>query len=148
MTLREAYQQFHFTHPDAKIGKSKFASLRPPNVLLCDDTPLNVCVCVVHYNFIHMLKVLSPYLESYHNHWIEQYVVCHPPSSQCYFNECNNCKNAASLDHLGNVLDETIVTFSQWLKQHNIIFKREQFVKVKVSQPIFTLLMVSLKRFK
>jgi hypothetical protein len=44
MTLKEAYQEFLISAPGMKIGKSKFATLRPSNVLLQADTPHNVCV--------------------------------------------------------------------------------------------------------
>jgi hypothetical protein len=56
MTLKEAHKQFKHDFPGMTIGKSKFAQLRPPHIDLERDTPHNVCVCAVHYNFLRYLK--------------------------------------------------------------------------------------------
>ena len=37
MNVSEAYQLFKQDHPSIKVGKSKFASLRPKHVCICSD---------------------------------------------------------------------------------------------------------------
>ena len=48
-TINEAYCLFKEENPDTGIGRSKFAELRPANVLVQGDTPRNVCAS--HFNF-------------------------------------------------------------------------------------------------
>jgi hypothetical protein len=59
MTVQEVFCQFKVEFPTVNIGKSKFASLRPQHVMLCHETPHNVCVCAVHFNFISVINTLS-----------------------------------------------------------------------------------------
>jgi hypothetical protein len=54
--MRDVHKQFKHDFPGMTIGKSKFAQLRPPHIDLERDTPHNVCVCAVHYNFLRYLK--------------------------------------------------------------------------------------------
>ena len=50
-TVMEAFKQFKTENPEMKIGKSKFASLRPRHVLPVSDKDHNVCCCTYHENF-------------------------------------------------------------------------------------------------
>ena len=50
LTIGEAYQEFKLVHPHMKIGKSKFAEMRPSHVCLRADTPANICLCSYHEN--------------------------------------------------------------------------------------------------
>ena len=43
MSIKECYETFKEFNPDVKIGVSKFAEIRPPNVLYSSETPSNVC---------------------------------------------------------------------------------------------------------
>ena len=45
MNVSEAYALFREEHPEESIGKSKFASLRPPHVLLSSLMLRNICTC-------------------------------------------------------------------------------------------------------
>ncbi|XP_065677448.1 uncharacterized protein LOC101237623 isoform X1 [Hydra vulgaris] len=143
LTLREAHKRFQQSYKNVKIGKSKFASLCPKHVLLCAETPHNVCVCSIHYNFIHVVNVLAPYFESiplYDNEWTEVNAVCINPSEKCFFNECTFCQNAASFQHLAVENEEIMVSVSQWQKTTNELLGRKQFVKVTVTQSLISLL--------
>jgi len=51
MSVREAYSIWKADNPNMIAGKSKFASLRPKNVLLTSKLPRNVCVCKHHEKF-------------------------------------------------------------------------------------------------
>ena len=43
MHIKETYALFKDKYPNVKIGISKFASLRPSQVLLSSQVPSNVC---------------------------------------------------------------------------------------------------------
>ena len=43
MHIKETYELFTDKYPNVKIGISKFASLRPSQVLLSSQVPSNVC---------------------------------------------------------------------------------------------------------
>ena len=51
MNVMEAYKLFRLENPEMEIGKSKFASLRPVNVLPVSEKDQNVCCCSYHENF-------------------------------------------------------------------------------------------------
>lgn len=59
LTLDEAYATFRDLYPESLISRSKFCSLRPPNVLLQRETPNNVCVCYIHANFLSLVNELA-----------------------------------------------------------------------------------------
>ena len=46
MTINEAYEIFMSEQTEKIIGKSKFAELRLPGVLLSSQMPRNVCGCI------------------------------------------------------------------------------------------------------
>ena len=58
MTVMEAYVLFKEEY-GAVIGKSKFAQLRPENVLHMADIPANVCLCSIHANINYLLSSLK-----------------------------------------------------------------------------------------
>jgi hypothetical protein len=92
MTVQEVFCQFKVEFPTVNIGKSKFASLRPQHVMLCHETPHNVCVCAVHFNFISVINTLSVKLPGVGGPYSEMWsvnAVCTPRSEQCFFNECD-----------------------------------------------------------
>ena len=57
--VTETYELFKKDFPDARIGRSRFASLRPKNVLPFDDIPHNVCVFPLHENMKLIIDALS-----------------------------------------------------------------------------------------
>ena len=59
MYIKEVYRMFQSAYPDIQIGFSKFASLRPQNVLLLKDQPEDQCKCKMHENFTLKLKALK-----------------------------------------------------------------------------------------
>ena len=56
ITTNEAYEIFITEQIEKNIGKSKFAELRPPEVLLSSQMPRNVCGCIYHTNIKLLLK--------------------------------------------------------------------------------------------
>jgi hypothetical protein len=73
----------------------------------------------------------------YNASWVETCVVCTPPSEQCYFNECDTCRDGARLPALQMVYDDSVqASINQWQKHENEITKQEQLAKVRVIQPV------------
>ena len=58
VTVIEAYKQFKIEHKSVKVGKSKFASLRPIHIQPVSEKDQNVCWCSYHENVEMMLDSL------------------------------------------------------------------------------------------
>ena len=56
-TIDELFNLFKGKYPNIKIGRSKFAELRLPYVLLLSAMPTCACVCRYHENFIKPLWI-------------------------------------------------------------------------------------------
>ena len=56
--IKELHTLFNSAYPNNPVGLAKFASLRPPNVLLLKDQPRDQCKCRLHENFVLKLKAL------------------------------------------------------------------------------------------
>lgn len=93
MTVREAYEVFKKEHNDIKIGKSKFASLRPKNVVPVSDSDQTVCCCRYHENLDLLLDGLKRSFHEIPNgkQLVEQ-ASC-KWDKMCYFGECPVCSN-------------------------------------------------------
>ena len=59
MFLKEVYELFKQSYPDITVGLSKFASLRPANVLFLNDQHPDMCKCEIHENFLLKIKGLE-----------------------------------------------------------------------------------------
>lgn len=95
-SVMEVYAAFKEEFPLIKIGKSKFAELRPKNVLLSSKLPHNVCLCKYHENFIMAVNSLHkscPNFPSFSGE-LPDSIVCAPGSRSCWLNECHACKDA------------------------------------------------------
>lgn len=58
--LREVYALFKERNGECKIGLSKFAELRPKNVVLANASGThNVCVCIKHQNVKLMIQAIN-----------------------------------------------------------------------------------------
>ena len=93
-TVMEAYHAFRKENTDVKIGKSKFASLRPAHVVPVSDKDHNVCCCVYHENFdllLEGMRKVKPDLPS--SKCLLHMAVCDPENPQCYFGKCDVCVN-------------------------------------------------------
>ena len=90
MYIKETYAVFKDKHPNVKIGISKFASLRPSQVLLSSQVPSNVCTCIYHQNIILSLDAIHNYLPtiSTYNKQFSATCIISPEEESCWFNEC------------------------------------------------------------
>ena len=95
MTINEAYEIFMSEQTEKIIGKSKFAELRPPEVLLSPQMPRNVCGCIYHTN----VKILEEMYGKYPEHFTpygEEFIkacICDPTSKSCMSSNCQLCKD-------------------------------------------------------
>ena len=91
----EAYNLWKTENPLVKMGKSKFADLRPKFVQLTSQLPRNVCVCKYHANFILLLESLHRFdwnFPLYNEHFTSA-IVCVEPNDGCWNNCCHHCKD-------------------------------------------------------
>ena len=119
ISLKEAHNCFVKTHPQYKIGLSKFCELRPTNIKLFDHIPHNVCVCSYHENVRLLLLALKEHTELYTDFqgFIDQ-VTCDSSQKNCMSNECSNCKN--KIDNFTPNNSADAIKFYQWLTNDKI----------------------------
>lgn len=96
MYLKKTYELFKRTHPDVKVGFSKFASLRPVNVMLLKDQSPDQCKCRIHENFT--LKLAGLKIDYDEKFWPG--VLCCDESeleSPCWLGTCETCKSGSCI---------------------------------------------------
>jgi len=117
-SVMEVYSLFKKENPSVKVGKSKFAELRPKHVLLNSKVPQNICLCKYHENFISAVDILHkncPAVPSY-SHDLPEKLICTPASEQCWFNQCDKCKYGNGLRNICNMQEDTdqLITWYVW----------------------------------
>ena len=113
MFLKEVYELFKQCHSDVRVGFSKFASLRPVNVLLLKDQHPDQCKCETHENF--MLKIKGLGLTYDENFWPS--ILCNHSSdlaSPCWRGICNECQVGSNLTM--KKADADTIFWKQWVK--------------------------------
>lgn len=92
-SLKETHALFLEENPDVKVGLSKFSSLRPENVLLSSDMPINVCLCSYHENIRLICDCLNKEISNFPNYsgdFVDN-LVCDSGSEECMLGRCSNC---------------------------------------------------------
>ena len=69
MFLREAFSVFKTRYHEISISFTAFWKLKPKNILLLKNTPMDQCKCKVHENFIYKLSALKI---NYHDNFWEE----------------------------------------------------------------------------
>ena len=93
-SLGEAFALFVEEYPSIQIGKSKFAELRPANVLLQKDTPKEACLCVYHESIVLLCEALHqalPEFPLFTSRFVDNFV-CSSSLESCMFGSCKECK--------------------------------------------------------
>ena len=114
-TNGERFNLFKAEYPNIKIGRSKFAELRPPYVLLSSAMPTRACVCSYHENFMLLLDELhkvNKTIPTYSKEFIQS-LVCNPESKLCWKNLCNKYKDSSLLDQY-YVSSNRILSWFSW----------------------------------
>ena len=121
MNLKELHQLYCEESASKTIKLSKFCELRPPYILTCKDTPLETCGCINHSNFTYLCAALASKIPFplYCNKWLENYVLCKPPTYQCWIMKCSLCCDSkllkVSLPENGDM--DTLITYNWWIKE-------------------------------
>ncbi|KAG1668796.1 Dipeptidyl peptidase 8 [Nymphon striatum] len=115
-SILETHALFCEEFPDTRIGKSKFAELRPRHVLLSSKLPHNVCLCRHHENFIIAINALHKANLSVplYSHDLPQLFLCNLPTHDCWFNNCNACNNGKGFLKAYPIEETTEVLWSVW----------------------------------
>ena len=102
-----------------KTGKSKFASLRPPEVCLCSDRDQNVC-CVYHENFELILQSLRTTSSDIPlGDELINAAVCSSRSDKCFLREyveCPEVDNVVEEHIMAKLIRDMHFTYVQWSK--------------------------------
>ena len=120
-SVLEVFALFKGENPNLMIGKSKFADLRPCNVLLSNKLPHNVCLCKYHENFILSVNALHercPELPSY-SYELPEKLLCYPTTRQCWLNECDKCKDGKVFKAMTEMDSDDAVTWFVWKNDAN-----------------------------
>ena len=151
MTIAESFNLFSDDHPNVSIGKSKFAELRPKEVLLSSKMPRNVCGRIYHENIILLLnelhKVSPDVFPLYSKEFIDS-CVCKAESKTCMSSNCALCKNKF-IEVFYNELDPATLrkncSWYQWEKSEE--GRTEKVEKSGVIEELVKLLESKLKKF-
>ena len=107
ITLRKAYQLFVQEHPEVKICRCQFETLRPKNICLKSNAKRLVCCCVYHTNIEYSRKPLNNLLVVsrkdtllQNNDQLTSIILCDPNSFKCVFGLCSECKLFSNFDKL------------------------------------------------
>eukprot|EP00112_Aurelia_sp_Birch-Aquarium-sp1_P016223 Seg366.9 transcript_id=Seg366.9/GoldUCD/mRNA.D3Y31 product="ARL14 effector protein" protein_id=Seg366.9/GoldUCD/D3Y31 len=114
--LRELFSEFKRTHPNCKVGFSKFCSLRPKwCVTVSSSGTHSVCVCTSHQNtqlLVHAANIDKTYKE------LMEMMVCNVENKMCMIHRCPNCPGSAPVkDYLETSFEsvqEDNLAFQQW----------------------------------
>ncbi|XP_071943945.1 uncharacterized protein [Antedon mediterranea] len=95
-SIMETFSLFCNEFPEIKVGKSKFAEIRPKHVYLTNKLPHNVCLCRYHENFIFAVDALHKVCRTFpsYTHDFPASLLCETVTEKCWLNECSSCKDA------------------------------------------------------
>ena len=113
--IKEAYAIFKEENPSIEISLDSFRKLRPKNVLLLKDTPMDQCKCRLHENFFFMVKALGVSMDKL---WED--VLCENESKKldgkCWKGDCDTCGRGKKFDRSLVVDDDSEVFWKVWEK--------------------------------
>ena len=131
--LKETYVTFQEQHPDIKVGHSRFADLRPKQVILPDVAGLHkTCVCLKCENVKLMLFVVPG---SCRISELFEDTACSIYSTNCMFGKCEVCQEQLELvtqQMLRRVDQVATISFKQWT-----VTDREKFTSVQLTREDF-----------
>lgn len=134
--LKDSYNEFKTMHPTLKVGITKFAEFRPRNVRWPGQKGVHyMCTCPYHQNMKLMLTGLKEAsMEEIENEFendtastsitqlfddykeFVKYMICDPPTEECFFGYCEHCPDEDNWDHVLHFSEDTIVTYQYWEK--------------------------------
>lgn len=120
MTIMEAFQLFKKERSDIKIGKSKFAGLRPSHVVPISEKDHNVCCCIYHENFELLLTGLQKYnTEIPLPDDLLVLSMCKEKTMLCSLGDCESCQDVSPcVQKVMSLLpDQASFEYYQWSLQ-------------------------------
>jgi hypothetical protein len=124
-TVMEAFQQFKLMNPDVKIGKSKFANLRPKNVVPITEKDHTVCCCSYHENFEMLFNGIGQLQGDLPGVGEIIAMSSCTENIKCKLGECEKCKDVVKLvDEIFNSVNldpETPCLYLQWTAEYRKI---------------------------
>ncbi len=120
-TVKETHSLFKLENPDLKIGKSKFAQLKPANVLHKSETPKDACLCTYHENINLLCEAVHkamPDFPTYSSDFVSNFV-CSADSEKCMTGNCDVCSQKTSTwfgAFQGTVLN-TDICWYEWARE-------------------------------
>ena len=129
MTIKEVYGIFKIENPNIKVGLSKFAELRLPNVLLSPQTPSNVCTCIYHQNMFLALDAIHSHIPDIPSYITEFSASCllEPEGDFCWFGKCIHkyCGFAAKYS-LPDTVKDSRTTWMRWQENNGRMAKVQE----------------------
>ena len=125
LKIGEAHELFK-EESNVQIGKSKFAELRPPQVIPSTSFDQEVCICKYHENIdllLHGLSRLGTSDCTSSEEAVAQ-TACSLDSCKCIDRVCDSCGVTELTDHLFEGLDEDdSISYYQWQKVEGVVKK-------------------------
>jgi hypothetical protein len=139
--LYAAFMEENKDSPSAKIGRSKFAELRPPWCVSPGSWGThNVCICIHHQN--PKLMVIAMNLEEDITSLMAR-LVCSLDNEQCMLQKCQSRPSTDKLlNHLQSCLDSADwITYKQWMHT-------DRTNLVEISEPVSEFIDKLVKKLK
>lgn len=95
MTISELYALYCNVNSNKDIGKSLFYELRPSYVFPTSEMPHNVCTCIYHENFKHLITCLQNQIPNFpvDEKQLLEKVCCNTNKESCMLNQCSKCSS-------------------------------------------------------
>ncbi|CAF0859590.1 unnamed protein product [Adineta ricciae] len=127
--LRETYKLFKEEHHTVDIGRSSFATLKPPYVVPKAALAHRNCLCLYHENICLLLKSRDKYVTSKCCSSLETFtnsLVCSTNNEECMFSSCTLCEDFFTEKIEENMANNNIIiNWSQWVNENSRAEKKE-----------------------
>ncbi|ESO91762.1 hypothetical protein LOTGIDRAFT_163120 [Lottia gigantea] len=137
--LMEAFRLFKQENPSIKVQKSKFANLRPKEVLPISEKDHTVCCCIYHENFDMLIAGISKHVPNLpSSEGVLEKAACRF-EKDCYFGDCTSCCNMDDVveDLLENCIIPEEISDECWVDDKKIqISKSKENAKVELVNQI------------
>ena len=114
-TVKEAHAMFKECHPDIDLSYSKFAKLRPPQVLLEGNIPHNSCLCKYHENIRLLLDCLRKAGHEVTTSFRDfiGLCLCDQTRGNCMSGKCRDCPGLIHL-HPSDAIAKKVDEWDEW----------------------------------
>jgi hypothetical protein len=133
----EIFKKFKAEFPDLKIGRTKFFSLNPQNVLSFKKMPSYSCQCKMHENFRLAFNVSKKFISVESVISVDSFteaMVCDTKNYDCMTNQCDSCKNVLEkIKDLIVIVLRGEICFKQW----DLVNKKYQLKEIKLQPKSF-----------